>query len=170
MSRASIAHNILRRTVNFISTHGIRKHRNIRQRGRKEIREGEINWKGNEKKRVEKKRRKRNEMIRRRAERRDFLTTICHLAIVNVRVIIILSIGNTQITILLLYFLYLFVELMITMNEYILFKPTGVRHTWSDSEGEDLGSCNERLAYSTCTGPSYLSSCLWQTDRQITYY
>ena len=47
----------------------------------------------------------------------DVLTTICHLAIVNVCVIIILSIGNTQISILLLYFLYLFVELMITMNE-----------------------------------------------------
>jgi len=45
------------------------------------------------------------------------LTTICHLAIVNVCVIIILSIGNTQISILLLCFLYLFVELMITMNE-----------------------------------------------------
>ena len=37
----------------------------------------------------------------------DFLT-ICHLAIVNVCVIIILSIGNTQISILLLCFLYLF--------------------------------------------------------------
>ena len=49
----------------------------------------------------------------------DFLTTICHLAIVNVCVIIVLSIGNTQISILLLCFLYLFVELMITMNEYI---------------------------------------------------
>ena len=47
----------------------------------------------------------------------DFLTTICHLAIVNVCVIIILSIGNTQISILLLCFLYLFVELMIKMNE-----------------------------------------------------
>ena len=47
----------------------------------------------------------------------DFLTTICHLAIVNVCVIIILSIGNTQISILLLCFVYLFVELMITMNE-----------------------------------------------------
>ena len=47
----------------------------------------------------------------------DFLTTICHLAIVNVCVIIILSIGNTQISILLLRFLYLLVELMITMNE-----------------------------------------------------
>ena len=55
----------------------------------------------------------------------DFLTAICHLAIVNVCVIIILSIGNTQISILLLCFLYLFVELMITMNEYFcLFKPT----------------------------------------------
>ena len=48
----------------------------------------------------------------------DVLTTICHLAIVNVRMIIILYIGNTQISILLLCFLYLFVELMITMNEY----------------------------------------------------
>ena len=47
----------------------------------------------------------------------DFLTTICHLAIVNVCVIIILSIGNIQISTLLLCFLYLFVELMITMNE-----------------------------------------------------
>ena len=47
----------------------------------------------------------------------DFLTTICNLAIVNVCVIIILSIGNTQISILLLSFLYLFVELMIT-TEY----------------------------------------------------
>ena len=45
----------------------------------------------------------------------DVLTTICHLAIVNVCVIIILSIGNTQISILLLCFLYLFVDLMITM-------------------------------------------------------
>ena len=48
----------------------------------------------------------------------DVLTTICHLVIVNVCVIIILSIGNTQISVLLLCFLYLFVELMITMNEY----------------------------------------------------
>ena len=48
---------------------------------------------------------------------------ICRLAIVNVYVIIILCIGNTQISILLLCFLYLFVELMITMKEYILFKP-----------------------------------------------
>ena len=48
----------------------------------------------------------------------DVLTTICHLAIVNyVCVIIILSIGNTQISILLLCFLYLLVELMITINE-----------------------------------------------------
>ena len=47
----------------------------------------------------------------------DVLTTICHLAIVNVCVIIILSIGNTQISILLLCFLYLFVELMFMMNE-----------------------------------------------------
>ena len=37
--------------------------------------------------------------------------TICHLAI------IVLSIGNTQTSILLLCFLYLFLELMITMNE-----------------------------------------------------
>ena len=36
----------------------------------------------------------------------------------EVCVIIILSIGNTQVSILLLCFLYLFVELMITMNEY----------------------------------------------------
>ena len=48
----------------------------------------------------------------------DFWTTNCHLAIINACVIIILSIGNTQISILLLCFLYLFVELMITMNEY----------------------------------------------------
>ena len=47
----------------------------------------------------------------------DVLTTIYRLAIVNVCMIIILSIGNTQISILLLCFLYLFVELMITMNE-----------------------------------------------------
>ena len=47
----------------------------------------------------------------------DVLTTICHLAIVNVCVIITLSISNTQISILLLCFLYLFVELMIMMNE-----------------------------------------------------
>ena len=47
----------------------------------------------------------------------DVLTTICHLAVVNVCMIIILYIGNTQISILLLCFLYLFVELMITMNE-----------------------------------------------------
>ena len=53
----------------------------------------------------------------------DVLTTICHLVIVNVCVIIFLSIGNTQISILLLCFLYLFVDLMITMNEYNLFKP-----------------------------------------------
>ena len=43
---------------------------------------------------------------------------------VNVCVIIILSTGNTQISILLLCFLYLFVELTITRNEYILFKPS----------------------------------------------
>ena len=53
----------------------------------------------------------------------DILTTICHLATVNICVIIILSIGNTQISILLLCFLYLFVELMVPMNEYILFEP-----------------------------------------------
>ena len=47
----------------------------------------------------------------------DFLTTICHLAIINVCVIIMLSIGNTQISTLLLCFLYLFVELMITMTD-----------------------------------------------------
>ena len=47
----------------------------------------------------------------------DVLTTVCHLATVNVCVIIILSIGNTQISKLLLCFLYLFVEFMITMNE-----------------------------------------------------
>ena len=47
----------------------------------------------------------------------DFWTTICHLAIVNVCVIIILSLVNTQISIPLLCFPYLFVELMITMNE-----------------------------------------------------
>ena len=34
-----------------------------------------------------------------------------------------INIGNTQISVLLLCFLYLFVELMITMYEYILFKP-----------------------------------------------
>ena len=48
----------------------------------------------------------------------DVLTTICLLAIVNVCVIIILFIGNTQISTLLLCFPYLFVELMIRMNEY----------------------------------------------------
>ena len=47
----------------------------------------------------------------------DVLTTICQHAILNVCVIIILSIGNTQISILLLCFLYLFDALMITMNE-----------------------------------------------------
>ena len=47
----------------------------------------------------------------------DFLTTVCHLTVVNVCVIIILSIGNSQIRILLLCFLYLFAELMITMNK-----------------------------------------------------
>ena len=47
----------------------------------------------------------------------DFLTVICHLAILNVCVIIIFSVGNTQIRILLLCFLYLFVELTITLNE-----------------------------------------------------
>ena len=57
----------------------------------------------------------------------DFLTTIWHFTIVNVCVIIIMSICNTQISILLLSFLYLFVEPMITMNESILFKPTQQR-------------------------------------------
>ena len=47
----------------------------------------------------------------------DVLTTICYLANVNVCMIIILYIGNTEISILLLCFLYLFVELMIMMNE-----------------------------------------------------
>ena len=47
----------------------------------------------------------------------DVLTTIYHVAIVNVCMIIILSIGNTQIRIPLLCFLYLLVEFMITMNE-----------------------------------------------------
>ena len=47
----------------------------------------------------------------------DVLTKICHLAIVNVCMIIILYIGNTQISIMLLCFLYLFVELMIMLNE-----------------------------------------------------
>ena len=47
----------------------------------------------------------------------DLLTTICHLAIVNVCVIIMLSKGNTQISILLFCFLYLFVEFMMTKNE-----------------------------------------------------
>ena len=41
---------------------------------------------------------------------------------VNVCVIIILSIGNTQISILLLRYLYIFVELMITMNNFFWFK------------------------------------------------
>ena len=45
--------------------------------------------------------------------------TICYLAIANVCVIIILSKGNTQISLLLLCFLHLFVELMTTINEYI---------------------------------------------------
>ena len=45
------------------------------------------------------------------------LPSTCHLAIVNVCMIIILYIGNTQISILLFCFLYLFVELMIMMNE-----------------------------------------------------
>ena len=44
----------------------------------------------------------------------DLLTTIGHLAIVNVCGSIMLSIGNTQISILLFCFLYLFAELMIT--------------------------------------------------------
>ena len=47
----------------------------------------------------------------------DVLTTICHLSIVNVCVIIILSVGYIQISILLLCFLYLFVELMIDCAE-----------------------------------------------------
>ena len=47
----------------------------------------------------------------------DVLTTICHLAIVNVCMIIIFYLGNTHISILLLCFLYLFVELKIMMNE-----------------------------------------------------
>ena len=59
----------------------------------------------------------------------DILTTICRLAIVNVCVIIILSIGNTQISVLLLCFLYLFEELMITMHENVLFKPSDVMMT-----------------------------------------
>ena len=46
---------------------------------------------------------------------------ICHLDIVNVYVIVIASIGNTQISILLLCFLYLFVGFMVTMYAYILF-------------------------------------------------
>ena len=53
--------------------------------------------------------------------------TICHLTIVNVCVIIILPTGSTQTSIPLLCSLYLFVELMITMNEYILYKPTNER-------------------------------------------
>ena len=47
----------------------------------------------------------------------DLLTTICHLAIVNVCVNIILSKGNTLISIVLFCFLYLLYEIMITMNE-----------------------------------------------------
>ena len=47
----------------------------------------------------------------------DVLKTICHLAIVNVCVIIILSTGNSQISILLLCFLCFIVGLMIRMNE-----------------------------------------------------
>ena len=47
----------------------------------------------------------------------DVLTIICRLAIVGVCVIVILYIGNTQISILLLCFLYLFVEFVITMSE-----------------------------------------------------
>ena len=47
----------------------------------------------------------------------DVLTIICHLDIVGVCVIVILYIGNTQISILLLCFLYLFVEFVITMSE-----------------------------------------------------
>ena len=46
-----------------------------------------------------------------------FLQQFCHLNIVNGCVVIMLSIGNTQISMLLLCLLYLFAELMITMNE-----------------------------------------------------
>ena len=53
----------------------------------------------------------------------DFLTRICHLAIVNVCVIIVFSIGNIQISTLPLCFLYLFVKLMITMNVSTFLKP-----------------------------------------------
>ena len=60
----------------------------------------------------------------------DVLTAICHLAIVNVCVIIILSIGNTQISILLLCFLCLFVELMITMNESNFVKTNRKTKPW----------------------------------------
>ena len=53
-----------------------------------------------------------------RKEALDLLATICHLAIVNVCVITILSIGNTlEISILILCFLYSFVDLMIKTNE-----------------------------------------------------
>ena len=41
----------------------------------------------------------------------------CLCAIVGVCVVVILYIGNTEISILLLCFLYLFVELVITMSE-----------------------------------------------------
>ena len=51
------------------------------------------------------------------------MTIICRLAIVGVCVIVILYIGNTQISILLLCFLYLFVEFVITMSEYNFVKP-----------------------------------------------
>ena len=51
----------------------------------------------------------------------DFLITICRLASVNVCAIIILSLGNTQINILYLYF---FVELIITIKESVLFKTS----------------------------------------------
>ena len=81
-----------------------------------------------------------------------FWTTVCHLAIVNVCVIIILSIGNTQISILLLCFLYLFVELMITMDEYILFKPDNDQkagsqsgHSTVNSKGNQNKAANTKL-------------------------
>ena len=48
----------------------------------------------------------------------DVLTTICHLAIeMSVWLLFYIYIGNTQISILLLCFLYLFVELMIMLND-----------------------------------------------------
>ena len=48
------------------------------------------------------------------------MITICHLAIIDVCVMIIMSIGNAQISIPLLCFPCLFVELMITMNALCL--------------------------------------------------